>query len=120
MYIRFTNLQFYKIIICFFPLLIISQRVFAENEIERLKQDILKLEKIANPFVQIFQKVSTLVSPSVVSIVAENESETFTDPHDSYPTPFFRPGEQDKKRPDFSRPSFGSGIVVKKTGYIIT
>ncbi|ODS34833.1 MAG: protease [Candidatus Scalindua rubra] len=120
MYMKFSSFLNCKIIICFIFLVIFTQRVFAENEADKLKRDILELEKIANPFVQIFRKISSLVGPSVVSIVAEGAFGTHTDPHDRFPSPFFSPREKDKKRPGADRPSFGSGIVVKKTGYILT
>jgi len=120
MYTRFSNLLSFKIIICFISLLLLSQRVCAEDEAEELRREILELEKIANPFIRIFQKVSSLVAPSVVSIVAEGAYGTSTDPHEEEYSPFIHPREKDKKSPDSNRPSFGSGIVVKKTGYILT
>ena len=120
MFIRFSNLLRYKIIICFVFLFIFSHIVFAEDEVEKLRRDLLELEKIANPFVQIFQKVASLVGPSVVSIVAEGIYGTFTDPHDKFPSPFFHPKENGKEKPHHHRPSFGSGVIVKKTGYILT
>ncbi len=120
MFIRFSNLLRYKIIICFVFLFIFSHIVFAEDEVEKLRRDLLELEKIANPFVQIFQKVASLVGPSVVSIVAEGMYGTSTDPHDKFPSPFFHPKENGKKKPHHHRPSFGSGVIVKKTGYILT
>ncbi len=116
---RFLVLLRHKIIICF-VFLLISHRVFAEDEAERLRQDLLELEEFANPFVQIFQKVSSLVGPSVVSIVAEGMYGTSTDPHDKLPSPFFFPKETDKEKPHHQRPNFGSGVVVKETGYILT
>ncbi|MHC4184075.1 MAG: S1C family serine protease, partial [Planctomycetota bacterium] len=110
----------YKITSCL-VFLLISHSVFAEDEAKRLRHDLLELEKVANPFVQIFQKVSSLVGPSVVSIVAEGAYGTATNPHDKLPSPFFLPGEKDnEKEKPHNRPSFGSGIIVKKAGYILT
>ena len=63
MYTKFSNLLGFKIIICLIYLLLLSQKVCAEDEVEELRKDILELEKIANPFVRIFQKVSSLVAP---------------------------------------------------------
>jgi serine protease Do len=120
MYTRFLDLLRYRILICFVFLLIFSNGVFAEDEAERLRRDLLELEEIVNPFVQIFQKVSSLVGPSVVSIVAEGTYGSSADPHDKLPSPFFLPKEEDKEKPQHHRPNFGSGVVVKKTGYILT
>lgn len=120
MYIKIANLPGSKIIVCFILLLLLNQRVCAEDEVEELRKDILELEKIANPFIRIFQKVSSFVAPSVVSIVAEGAYGTSTDPHEEIPPPFSHPGEKGKKSPNSNRPSFGSGIVVRKTGYILT
>ena len=120
MYIRFLNLLRYKITICL-VFLLISHSVFAEDEAERLRQDLMELEKVVNPFLQIFQKVSSLVGPSVVSIVAEGAYGTATNPHSRLPSPFFLPGEKDdEKEKPHNKPSFGSGIIVKKAGYILT
>lgn len=120
MYTKFSNLLSFKIIICFISLLLFSQKVGAEDEVEGLRKDILELEKIANPFVRIFQKVSSLVAPSVVSIVAEGAYGTSTNPHEEGASPFIHPGEKDEKSKNSNRPSFGSGIIIKKTGYILT
>ena len=109
----------FKIIVCLISLLLFSQKVCAEDA-EELRQEILELEKVVNPFVRIFQKVSRLVAPSVVSIVAEGAYGTSTNPHEERPTPFVHPREKDKKSQNSNQPSFGSGIVIKKTGYILT
>ena len=82
MYVRFSKLLSSKIIICLIFLLLLGQGVCTGGEVEELRKDILELEKIANPFVRIFQKVSRLVAPSVVSIVAEGAYGTTTDPHE--------------------------------------
>ena len=120
MYVRVSNLLSSKIIICLVFLLLLSQRVCAGGEVEELRKDILELERIANPFVRIFQKVSRLVAPSVVSIVAEDTYGISTDPHEEGISPFSSPDGKNNKSPDSNRPSFGSGIVIKKTGYILT
>ncbi len=119
MYTKFSNFLSFKIIVCLISLLLFSQKVCAE-EAEELRQEILELEKVVNPFVRIFQKVSRLVAPSVVSIVAEGAYGTATNPHEERPSPFVHPKKKDKKSPNPNQPSFGSGIVIKKTGYILT
>ncbi len=120
MYIKISNSKSFKIIVCFVFLLLLSQKVCAEDEAEKLRKEILELEKIVNPFVRIFQKVSRLVAPSVVSIVAEGAYGTSTDPHEEGTSPFVHPKKKDKKSQNSNKPSFGSGIVIKKTGYILT
>jgi serine protease Do len=119
MYVRASNLLGSKIIIYLVFLLLLSQGVCAGGEVEELRKDILELEKIVNPFVRIFQKVSRLVAPSVVSIVAEGTYGTATNPHDEE-SPFSSPEGKNNKSQDSNKPSFGSGIVIKKTGYILT
>ncbi len=102
-------------------MLLLSQGVCAgSSEVEELRKDILELEKIANPFVRIFQKVSRLVAPSVVSIVAEGAYGTSTNPHGEGIAPFSSPDGNNNKSPNSNKPSFGSGIVIKKAGYILT
>ncbi len=120
MYVRASNLLSSKIIIYLVFLLLLSQGVCSGGEAEELRKDILELEKIVNPFVRIFQKVSRLVAPSVVSIVAEGAYGTSTDPHDEGHTPFSPPDGENNKSQNSNKPSFGSGIVIKKTGYILT
>ena len=71
MYVKFSKLLRAKILICLVFLLLLSHGVCFGSEVEELRKDLLELEKIVNPFVRIFQKVSRLVAPSVVSIVAE-------------------------------------------------
>lgn len=119
MYTKFSNFMRFKIIVCFIFLLLLSQKVCAD-EAEELRKEILELEKIVNPFVRIFQKVSRFVAPSVVSIVAEGAYGTSTNPHEEGTSPFVHPKKKDKKSKDSNKPSFGSGIVIKKTGYILT
>ena len=82
MCVKFSKLLSSKIIICLIFLLLLSRGVCSGSEVEELRKDLLELEKIANPFVRIFQKVSRLVAPSVVSIVAEGAYGTPTNPHD--------------------------------------
>ncbi len=90
MYTKFSNFMHFKIIVCLISLLFLSQKVCAE-EAEELRQEILELEKVVNPFVRIFQKVSRLVAPSVVSIVAEGAYGTSTNPHEEGSSPFVHP-----------------------------
>ncbi|NOR64540.1 MAG: PDZ domain-containing protein [Candidatus Scalindua sp.] len=119
MYAWISNLLSSKIIICLVFLLLLGHGVCSGGEVEELRKDLLELEKIANPFVRIFQKVSRLVAPSVVSIVAEGAYGTATNPHDQE-SPFSSPDDENNKSQDSNKPSFGSGIVIKKSGYILT
>ena len=120
MYVKFSKLLRAKILICLIFLLLLSHGVCSGGEVEELRKDLLELEKIANPFVRIFQKVSRLVAPSVVSIVAEGAYGTSTNPHGEGIAPFSSPDGNNNKSPNSNKPSFGSGIVIKKTGYILT
>ena len=120
MYVKFSKLLRAKILICLVFLLSLSHGVCSGGEVEELRKDLLELEKIANPFVRIFQKVSRLVAPSVVSIVAEGAYGTSTNPHGEGIAPFSSPDGNNNKSPNSNKPSFGSGIVIKKTGYILT
>ena len=90
MYTKFSNFMRFKIIVCLISLLFLSQKVCAEDA-EELRQEILELEKVVNPFVRIFQKVSRLVAPSVVSIVAEGAYSTSASPHEEGSSPFVHP-----------------------------
>ena len=119
MYVKFSKLLRAKILICLVFLLLLSHGVCFGSEVEELRKDLLELEKIVNPFVRIFQKVSRLVAPSVVSIVAEGTYGTATNPHDEE-SPLSSPDGENNKSQDSNKPSFGSGIVIKETGYILT
>ncbi len=120
MYVNFSRLLIVKIIISLVFLLFPSQRVCTGSEVDELRKDILELEKIANPFVRIFQKVSRLVAPSVVSIVAEGAYGTHTNPHEEGGDFYNSPDSESNKPHNSNKPSFGSGIVIKKEGYILT
>ncbi len=121
MYMKFSNRMQKRVVFCLTFFLFSGQWAFADGEAEKLRRDLLELEKFANPFVQIFQKVSSLVGPSVVSIVAEKTPETVADPHDTFPSPFFPPPQKEENnKPDQRKPSFGSGIIVEKSGFILT
>ncbi|MCR4345327.1 MAG: trypsin-like peptidase domain-containing protein, partial [Candidatus Scalindua sp.] len=56
----------------------------------------------------------------VVSIVAEGAYGTYSDPHEEGSPPFPSPDSGNNKSQNSNKPSFGSGIVIKKTGYILT
>ncbi|GJQ59446.1 MAG: PDZ domain-containing protein [Candidatus Scalindua sp. AMX11] len=119
-YVKLSNQMQKRVILCFTFLLFFSQWTYADDDAEKLRQDLLELERFANPFVQIFQKVSSLVGPSVVSIVAEHSPETVSDPHDILPSPFFPPQKKEDNQSNQRKPSFGSGIIIKKSGFILT
>jgi serine protease Do len=120
MFKKNLNILSSKIIICLILFLSFGPGVAVGDEVEELRKEILELERIANPFIRIFQKVSRLVAPSVVSIVAEGAYGTETNPHEEGRSPFHSPKDKEGKPPDSNMPSFGSGIVIKKTGYILT
>src|SRR5574337_303020 len=65
-----------------------SHLVFAgrNEEIDRLKQELLELEKATNPLIQTFRKVSQLVSPSVVSLNTEKK-ESLKSSKETEPSP---------------------------------
>jgi serine protease Do len=104
-----------------------------EAERQRLREELVELEKHIKPFVKTFQKVAQLVGPSVVSILAESKFE---------PEEKWRKDEEDearrfgpfnlhppnkKRQPKrrnhglrVPRHGFGSGVIVDKRGYVLT
>ncbi len=120
MYVKLLKFLSSKIVICLILLLFLFRGISVGDEVEELRKEILELERIANPFIRIFQKVSRLVAPSVVSIVAEGAYGTDADHHEEGHSPFHTPQDKEGKPSDSKLPSFGSGIVIKKTGYVLT
>lgn len=102
----------------------------AESERQRLREELVELEKYTRPFVLTLQKVSQLVGPSVVSILAEKkfslqEKWRKDEENDSrHFGPFIlRPPEQKRQRNHgyhTPRHGFGSGVIVDKRGYVLT
>ena len=97
-----------------------SAKRYVQEETEELRQEILELEKVVNPFVRIFQKVSRLVAPSVVSIVAEGAYGTSTNPHEEGSSPFVHPKKKGGNPRILTSQVLAPELVIKKTGYILT
>ncbi len=97
--------------------------VFAtgNDEISRLRQELLDLEKITKPLILTFRKVAELVSPSVVSLSTEkkeypgkrNEIEP------SPPSQNFPP-KHEPHIDSMPKKGLGSGIIIDERGYILT
>lgn len=110
-----------------------ARTVFARTESDRqqLRQELFELEKQTKPFTLTLQKVSQLVGPSVVSILAEKkfspEEKMRKDEEDAQTFGPFRLFPPDKKRQPYRnhgfgmpRHGFGSGIIVDERGYVLT
>lgn len=101
-----------------------SHLIFAgrNEEVDRLKQELLELEKATNPLIQTFRKVSQLVSPSVVSLSTEKkevpksgkESEPAVPPYQNFPP------KRDPHAESIPKKGLGSGIIIDERGYILT
>ncbi|MDR4507703.1 MAG: trypsin-like peptidase domain-containing protein [Candidatus Brocadiaceae bacterium] len=96
---------------------------FAQHNdiIEKLRDELLELEEITKPFVRTFQKVSQLVSPSVVSLITKKkgDSESSSKGEPRSPSPKFPP-EHDSHPENVPKRGLGSGIIVDERGYILT
>ncbi len=89
-------------------------------EVDKLKQELLELEKITKPLIKTFQKVSQLVSPSVVSLVTEKKGNLGDkEGEPSQPLPEF-PSKRDPHGDNVPKKGLGSGIIVGEGGYILT
>ncbi len=97
--------------------------VFADknDQIKRLKQELLELEEVTKVLNQTFRKVSQLVSPSVVSLSTEKKeplrSSKGTEP--PLPQQNFAP-RQDPHAENVPKKGLGSGIFIDDHGYILT
>src|SRR3989339_1167671 len=90
-------------------------------EVERLKQELLELEKITQPFIQTFRKVSLLVSPSVVSLSTEKKDSLSNSQNIKPPLPDQNfPPKRDNHPENVPKKGLGSGIIVDERGYILT
>ena len=90
-------------------------------EVERLKQELLELEKITQPFIQTFRKVSLLVSPSVVSLSTEKKDSLSNSQNIKPPLPDQNfPPKRDNHPENVPKKGLGSGIIVDDRGYILT
>ena len=89
--------------------------------IDKLKQELIELEKITKPLLETFRKVSQLVSPSVVSLSTEKKeslkSSTGTEPSPPYQD--FQP-KRDHPTENIPKKGLGSGIIIDERGYILT
>lgn len=89
-------------------------------EVDKLKQELLELEKVTKPLIQTFQKVSQLVSPSVVSLITEKKEHIDTQESEpTQPLPEFPP-KRDPHGDNVPKKGLGSGIIVGENGYILT
>jgi serine protease Do len=89
-------------------------------EVDKLKQELLELEKVTKPLIQTFQKVSQLVSPSVVSLITEKKERTSVQESEPpQPLPEF-PSKRDPHTDNVPKKGLGSGIIVNENGYILT
>lgn len=90
-------------------------------EVDKLKQELIELEKITKPLIETFRKVSQLVSPSVVSLSTEKKesakSSVETEP--KQPQQNFQP-KQDHPSEGTPKKGLGSGIIIDARGYILT
>ncbi|HHT9109055.1 MAG TPA: trypsin-like peptidase domain-containing protein, partial [Candidatus Wunengus sp. YC64] len=89
--------------------------------VDKLKQELIELEKITKPLIETFRKVSQLVSPSVVSLSTEKKeslkSSTGTEPSPPYQD--FQP-KRDHPTENIPKKGLGSGIIIDDRGYILT
>ena len=120
---KFTN----KVIIVSALLASISffhnHHVFAGRsaEAERLKQELLDLEKVTQPLIQTFRKVSQLVSPSVVCLSTEKKDYVKNDIAIEPQPPYQNfPPKHDHHMGNMPKSGLGSGIIVSAEGYILT
>jgi serine protease Do len=90
-------------------------------EIDRLKQELLELEKATKPLIQTFRKVSQLVSPSVVSLSTEKKESSKHSP-ETEPLPPAQnfPPKRDPHAENVPKKGLGSGIIIDERGYILT
>ncbi|MBI2472832.1 MAG: trypsin-like peptidase domain-containing protein [Planctomycetes bacterium] len=89
--------------------------------IDKLKQELIELEKITKPLIETFRKVSQLVSPSVVSLSTEKKepSKNSTDTEPPPPYQDFQP-KRDHPAENVPKKGLGSGIIIDERGYILT
>ncbi len=89
-------------------------------EVDRLKQDLLELEQITKPLIQTFQKVSQLVSPSVVSLITEKKEYTSSSEAEPAPPSKNFQSKRDPHAESVPKKGLGSGIIVDENGYVLT
>src|SRR3972149_3022471 len=89
--------------------------------VDKLKQELIELEKITKPLLETFRKVSQLVSPSVVSLSTEKKQslKSSTGAEPSPPYQDFQP-KRDHPTENTPKKGLGSGIIIDERGYILT
>ncbi|MGR3320082.1 MAG: trypsin-like peptidase domain-containing protein [Candidatus Anammoxibacter sp.] len=116
--------------------ILLTQNIgLAANDREKLRQDIIELEKSVKDFSLIFEKVAQYVGPSVVKInITRKMSKEVVRKRRAEQTPFFHPfpkppiGDRFKQkelrpsepRDNHAKQDVGSGVIINKNGYIIT
>lgn len=100
-----------------------SGSLFASQntETDRLKKELLELEKVTNPLIQTFRKVAQLVSPSVVSLSVEKKEHS-KGGKETEPLPPYQnfPPKHDPHTENLPKKGLGSGIIIDERGYILT
>ena len=89
--------------------------------VDKLKQELIELEKITKPLLETFRKVSQLVSPSVVSLSTEKK-ESLKSSIGAEPSPphqDFQP-KRDHPTENIPKKGLGSGVIIDELGYILT
>lgn len=89
--------------------------------VDKLKQELIELEKITKPLLETFRKVSQLVSPSVVSLSTEKK-ESLKSSTGTEPPPPYQDFQPKREHPTENTPKkgLGSGIIIDERGYILT
>src|SRR3989304_4161124 len=89
--------------------------------VDKLKQELIELEKITKPLIETFRKVSQLVSPSVVSLSTEKK-EPLKSSIGAEPLPPYQDFQPKRDHPTDNIPKrgLGSGIIIDERGYILT
>jgi len=89
--------------------------------VDKLKQELIELEKITKPLIETFRKVSQLVSPSVVSLSTEKK-ESLKSSAGAEPSPPYQDFQPKREHPTENTPKkgLGSGIIIDERGYILT
>lgn len=89
--------------------------------VDKLKQELIELEKITKPLLETFRKVSQLVSPSVVSLSTEKK-ESLKSSIGAEPSPPYQDFQPKRDHPTENTPKkgLGSGIIIDERGYILT
>ena len=101
----------------------ITTLLFAGRDagVDKLKQELIELEKITKPLLETFRKVSQLVSPSVVSLSTEKK-ESLKSSIGAEPSPPYQDFQPKRDHPTENTPKkgLGSGIIIDERGYILT